>query len=308
MLTDSSFQANEMQLAGPVPPQLRHRYVEFRPIIKRMFTARGLRGAMLHSLLHRQHARIYNFDAGTEYGLFEARSEAASLQFLRMAHFAGGGRMFTYVLTMDGVLRFTETGGEFGIDMLSKHTMHSDVAMYVAFAGEFFVRRVGGGHLGGQLEVGEGEVEERSSSSHAPPPDDTTTRPSSLLVPIASPGAASTPSCLSLSHPHHRAANPADYQLVIDNDSGTYRPDKSELPLLQAFLAANLPGIDVVAMDWPDETLKGMKQAQREAKRRARARGSVMGSVMGNLGGRASVGERGSASIGERRGKGDARM
>ncbi|KAK3900602.1 hypothetical protein C8A05DRAFT_35763, partial [Staphylotrichum tortipilum] len=221
------FQANEIQLAGPVPAQLRHRYVEFRPVIKRMFTSRGLRGAIMHSLLHRQHARIYNFDAGTEYGTFDARSEAASLQFLRMAHFAGGGRIFTYVLTLDGVLRFTETGGEFGIDMLSKHTMHSDVAMYVAYAGEFFVKRVvgGGGHSGEQVET--------------------------------------------------------DYQLVIDNDSGTYRPDASELGMLQGFLADNLPGIDVVAMDWKDEKLAGMKREQLEAKRRARARGSIVESMMG---------------------------
>jgi hypothetical protein len=31
------------------------------------------------------------------------------------------------VITLDGMFRFTETGKEFGIDMLSKHTMHSDV-------------------------------------------------------------------------------------------------------------------------------------------------------------------------------------
>jgi hypothetical protein len=50
-----------------------------------------------------------------------------TLRFLRMAHFDQGGRMFTYVLTLNGLLRFTETGEEFGIDLLSKHTMHSDV-------------------------------------------------------------------------------------------------------------------------------------------------------------------------------------
>lgn len=39
-------------------------------------------------------------------------------------------------------MRFTETGKEFGIDLLSKHTMHSDLNVYVAFSGEFFIRRL----------------------------------------------------------------------------------------------------------------------------------------------------------------------
>ncbi|KAH6847126.1 hypothetical protein B0I37DRAFT_138323 [Chaetomium sp. MPI-CAGE-AT-0009] len=136
------FQANEIQLSGPVPPELYHRYVEFRPIIGRMFSSTGLRGRILNKVLHKQHSRIYNFDSGTEYGSFPPCSEEASLQFLRMAHFDEGGRIFTYVLTLDGMMRFTETGKEFGIDMLSKHTMHSDVATYIACSGEFFIRRL----------------------------------------------------------------------------------------------------------------------------------------------------------------------
>ena len=59
-----------------------------------------------------------------------------------MVHYDEGGRIFTYVLTLDGLLRFTETGKEFGIDLLSKHTMHSDVNIYIACSGEFFVRRL----------------------------------------------------------------------------------------------------------------------------------------------------------------------
>ncbi|KAK4100426.1 hypothetical protein N658DRAFT_559703 [Parathielavia hyrcaniae] len=136
------FQANEIQLSGPVPPRLYHRYVEFRPMIGRMFSSHGIRGRILHAVLHKQHKRVYNFDSSTEYGSFPACSEEASLQFLRMAHFDEGGRVFTYVITLDGILRFTETGNEFGIDLLSKHTMHSDVATYVACAGEFFIRRL----------------------------------------------------------------------------------------------------------------------------------------------------------------------
>ena len=136
------FQANELQLSGPVPPKLYHRFVEFRPLIGLMFASTGIRGRILNKVLHKQHARVYNFDSSTEYGVFAPRSEEASLQFLKMAHFDEGGRLFTYVITLDALLRFTETGKEFGIDLLSKHTMHSNVATYIACSGEFFIRRL----------------------------------------------------------------------------------------------------------------------------------------------------------------------
>lgn len=44
------FQANEIQLQGPVPPKLYHRYVEFRPMIGMMFSRSGLRGRILHKV------------------------------------------------------------------------------------------------------------------------------------------------------------------------------------------------------------------------------------------------------------------
>lgn len=58
-----------------------------------------------------------------------------TLQFLDMVHYDTGGRLFTYVITLDGMFRFTETGKEFGIDLLSKHTMHSDVQVSLTAVG-----------------------------------------------------------------------------------------------------------------------------------------------------------------------------
>ena len=52
------------------------------------------------------------------------------------------GRLFTYVILRDGEWRFTETGSEFSVDLLSKHSMHADMAVEIAFSGEFFVRRI----------------------------------------------------------------------------------------------------------------------------------------------------------------------
>ena len=231
----NSFQANEIQLAGPVPPKLYHRYVEFRPMIGRMFSSRGLRGRILNKALHKQHRRVYNFDSSTEHGSFPPCSTEAALQFLKMVHFDEGGRVFTYVITLDGMMRFTETGKEFGIDLLSKHTMHSDVATYIACAGEFFIRRLA-----------------HADGSSSPNPQEHTHPPDTKLS--GGPPASPPP------------PDPRRYQLIIDNDSGTYRPDKSVLPDLQKFLEKNFPGLGIVVMHCADEELTSMKKTQMEVK------------------------------------------
>ncbi|KAK3346091.1 hypothetical protein B0T25DRAFT_459984 [Lasiosphaeria hispida] len=236
------FQANEIQLSGPVPEKLYHRYVEFRPIISSMFASTGLRGRILNMALHKQHARVYNFDSTTEHGNFPPRTEQASLQFLKMAHFDEGARMFTYVITLDAMLRFTETGKEFGVDLLSKHTMHSDVATYIACSGEFFIRRLA--HPDAR-HASKGNTPNPGEPAHPPgeevsggPPNDPPPR------------------------------DPRHYQLIIDNDSGTYRPDKSILPDLKRFLEDNFPGLGIVVMACDDEKLIELKKVQAEAKKR----------------------------------------
>ncbi|KAK4445097.1 hypothetical protein QBC34DRAFT_442004 [Podospora aff. communis PSN243] len=228
------FQANEIQLSGPVPPKLYHRYVEFRPMIGLMFSSSGLRGRILNKALHKQHRRVYNYDSATEHGQFPPRSKEAALQFLKMAHFDEGGRIFTYVITLDGMLRFTETGKEFGIDLLSKHTMHSDVAAYIAFSGEFFIRRL----------APDAPADTGPNGDTHPPNEDIPGGPPDSPPP----------------------RDPKQYQLIIDNDSGTYRPDKSVLPELKKFLEGNFPGLRIVALHWEDKKLKGMKKEQMEVK------------------------------------------
>lgn len=46
------------------------------------------------------------------------------------------------------------------------------------------------------------------------------------------------------------------WELVIDNNSGTYAPDKKLLPNLKALLEHNFPGLRVVALDEGDPELK----------------------------------------------------
>lgn len=146
------------------------------------------------------------------------------------------------------MFRFTETGKEFGIDMLSKHTMHSDVATYIACSGEFFIRKRKHHHR-------------HTNSWNSQPSSGPSTQPVDEIVhdgrrPESQQGTQT---------PH----SPAEYTLYIDNDSGTYRPDKSVLPNLREFIEANFPGLHVVTMHWEEKELQDMKKAQREAKKQA---------------------------------------
>jgi hypothetical protein len=218
-----------------VPAELYHRFVEFKPFVKGMFSSAGIRGKILNKALHHQHARVYNFSNSTEYGTVRPRSEEAALQFLKLVHFDEGSRIFTYVLTLDGLLRFTETGKEFGIHLLSKHTMHSDVNIYIACSGEFFIRRLAHPKMPTSApDQKTHPVDEiPGGPPNAPPPKD-----------------------------------PKNYELIIDNDSGTYRPKGSLLPLLKNFLNENFPGLHIVTKECTDKQLEKMKSEQRDRKKK----------------------------------------
>lgn len=246
-----NFQANQIQLQGPVPAQLYHRYVEFKPWVSRMFTSSGLSGVLMGKALHHQHARVYNFARSTVHGDFpDGPSTEMTKKFLDLVHYDEGGRIFTYVLTLDALWRFTETGKEFSIDMLSKHTMHADVSIYIAFSGEFFIRR-----LKHADRPPPPEPAEESSQSHPPdhmkneehPPDNFEDGPPDSEPP----------------------KDPKYYELVIDNDSGTYRPNADLLPLLKKFLAKQLPGLHILTLDCNKdaERQQRMKKEQRERKK-----------------------------------------
>ncbi|KAF3941621.1 hypothetical protein ABW19_dt0209452 [Dactylella cylindrospora] len=52
-----------------------------------------------------------------------------------------GGALFTYVVTTDGQMRWSEVGTGWAKEVGSKHVILSNGAKHVAFAGEFFIRR-----------------------------------------------------------------------------------------------------------------------------------------------------------------------
>lgn len=215
-----------------------------------MFTSKSLKGRILNRALHHQHSRIYNYDRSTVYGSFPHPSRDMVIQFLDLVHWDKGGRIYTYVLTLDGQWRFTETGKEFGIDLLSKHTMHSDVNIYIAFSGEFFVRR----------------LKDPSSSKAL---NDQETHPPAEID--GGPPKENPP------------RDPAHYALVIDNDSGTYRPNAKLLPELKKYLQHNLPGMHITTLDCngDKDRMNEMKAAQRE---RRKAEGKNIAFVQGDAG------------------------
>lgn len=208
-----------------------------------MFTRSGVRGRLLYRGLHDQYTTIYGYEKNTEWDVVQPSDGdqdagcAFAEKFLRTTSFGTQGRIFTYVITLDGEMRFTETGEEFVIDLLSKHSMHADAAKEIAYSGEFFVRLMEG-HEGHSRERDEGDLGDK-------PQDE----------------------------------DPKHYELVIDNDSGTYRPRKELLPTLEEFLASddNFGGLGKVsAIDGFDETLKRWKEERKETKK-ARGKGKKDG-------------------------------
>ncbi|KAJ5974063.1 hypothetical protein N7481_011273 [Penicillium waksmanii] len=248
-----NFQAIQIQLSGPVPSGLYHRYVEFRPFIAGMFQAQSLRGRILHKALHHQHQRIYNFDRTTLHGVFPEPCHEFTQKFLEFVSYGQGGRIFTYVITLDGQLRFTETGKEFGVDMLSKHTMHSDVSIYIAYSGEFFIRR----------RVLRSRHRSRSQSPSQSP------RIEGGIAVDEDDDDHADHDHENISMSQDTSTDPDDYELFIDNDSGTYRPNSAMLPELKKWLASNFPGLHITTLgSQEDAELMGeMKDEQRNFKK-----------------------------------------
>ncbi|KAH7096669.1 hypothetical protein BKA62DRAFT_719094 [Auriculariales sp. MPI-PUGE-AT-0066] len=71
-----------------------------------------------------------------------------------------------------------------------------------------------------------------------------------------------------------------DWELLIDNSSGTYGPDKELLPALQKTLEYNFPGLRVRAFDFKDAELKRSKdEMDRYAKKHTRREGDAAKTV-----------------------------
>ena len=116
--------------------------------------------------------------------------------------------------------------------------MHSDVNIYIAFSGEFFIRRSKNPHHEGG-SMGNEETHPPAELGRGPPKDEP-------------------------------PKDPAYYTLIIDNDSGTYRPNANKLPDLKAFMQKNLPGLRIITLDCgaDSEKMEKWKNEQRERKKK----------------------------------------
>ncbi|KAF9075397.1 hypothetical protein BDP27DRAFT_1380640 [Rhodocollybia butyracea] len=61
-----------------------------------------------------------------------------------------------------------------------------------------------------------------------------------------------------------------NWEVLIDNNSGTYSPDKAMLPTLKALIDRNFPGLGVLALDREDEELKNSVDACRDYEQKYR--------------------------------------
>jgi hypothetical protein len=160
-----------------------------------------------------------------------------------MTHWSEGYRIFTYVITLDAEWRFTETGDEFAVDLLSKHSLHSDVSKYIAYSGEFFVRKRHSHHEHHKAHGNDANHHDGEAAHGADV--------------ITSPNGESK----------HTDHHPSHYELIIDNDSGTYRPKEELLPKLKSFLESNLHGIGAVTTyHCFDKKLEELKKERKDAK------------------------------------------
>ena len=78
--------------------------------------------------------------------------------------------------------------------------------------------------------------------------------------------------------------DPAAYELIIDNDSGTYRPNADLIPIFQKFLEKNFPGLHIIVKSCTDKDLDKIKEDQKKTKKtegdgRIYGQGSRSGSI-----------------------------
>jgi hypothetical protein len=139
--------------------------------------------------------------------------------------------------------------------------MHADLAKEIAYSGEFFVRPTDKEKARKEQQKREGkenETDTRKEKEDGNQKSESRDEEKSGEAPKEEAAKSQTP-----------LLNPKDYELIIDNDSGTYRPKKELLPILEKWLSdpRELGGLGAVhAMDGFDKDLEKMKEERKKEK------------------------------------------
>ncbi|EKM49269.1 uncharacterized protein PHACADRAFT_214442 [Phanerochaete carnosa HHB-10118-sp] len=209
----AAFVANCLQLAGPVPSLLHHRYVNSAPFVKGLFRKRG------HAL-HKQHMegeetdRAQDREGTKNEGSVDGKDEKISNDFaamtrqsLRIMSCGTNNRRFTYDIMLDGKWRSIVRNwrpDDHGVP--SKYTPCTRTSRSCSAA----------------------------SSSCASP-----AAPSHRSQgPVARRLARPSPSPQNMQTDTHGHDPPAPHEFVNDNDSGTHRPCANLLRVLHAYLVS----------------------------------------------------------------------
>ncbi|KAL7274026.1 hypothetical protein RUND412_003097, partial [Rhizina undulata] len=152
----SLIQPKALQFPGPLPPALSHEFYK-RTLVKLTFEKWFPLGTLTNWLIRKGHKTMYgenrineeivtlNLDTlvhDNHAPTDELPNDFQARQFLEMVKNGKEYEVYTFVLTTNGEFRFAEKGKQKFVNMVSKHVILSDVAPKVAFAGEFFVRRI----------------------------------------------------------------------------------------------------------------------------------------------------------------------
>ncbi|KAF3188919.1 hypothetical protein TWF225_003291 [Orbilia oligospora] len=225
----TSFKAYKIALVHPPPSKSLQFHADMSH--SKAFDPSKLHYRFFRHLVRKQYQNIYGHDNNTVYGAWDDSNDVGQglVDLLQPVE----NKLFTFVITTNGEWRFCETGDEYKINHLSKHGMHSNGEEKVAWSGEFFIRF--------DKDVTVEDVKDAKMYAR----DGEQAKAGGEKANIAG------------VQPQGR------WKIYLDNDSGTYSPDKGKVDTFREFMAQNLKGIEVVVKNFKDEGLMRAKKEQK---------------------------------------------
>jgi len=219
------FKAYKIDLIN-IPPDLKDLSFSADADHAKSFDPSKFKYRMAYRLIKKQHQKIYGHDMNTQYGQWW-NDEDVGPGLVELLQPDIEKKLFTFVVMERGEWRFCETGEEYKINKLSKHSMHADGDDVVTWGGEFFIRKT--------------PVMNNEMQNHLQENAETLLQSATRKV-----------------------HGPHSWTIFLDNDSGTYSPDQEKINTFRDFMALNLQGLNVVVMNFEQHTLQDAKKEQKD--------------------------------------------